>query len=797
MRLKSITISAFRGFNRELTLTLDSGVVVFYGLNGSGKSSLTEAVEWLFWGDIARQRLCKCKSEYQFQEYIRNIHADPGAETFVEIIGIINGEEHTIKRTRSARSKRSADIISIDGVKVDDYTSLHISLGDHQRPMLAQAEIRAIVDTEQKERWEQLSRLLGLDSCSILRSELQGLANSERDSRFQKLDAKYINMLEELTSVKCATASKALEDNQLNSFLGTIQNTLGCSNTIESLDQAKALVNTSIGELTDDPLPKLLVAAEAKGTDEFLTGLEHILVEGKKVVGKIRKELKNAIDVERLRFLETGLHLAKPPKCPFCAEESMSESKIKEIQSECDLLVAQGKAINALVGEVESLVKETHRLRSLMPGALPDSKHLASLAIMLNERGLVEEATSVQVLGSEMSPLSSAGIDSVSDCLAPLSELSQGNVIDLDSLELDLERKSGELKEKCAEIAEHWASIKAGLLTKANVGSQKSPDYAKQLIALDKAIAFLQVEYRDYRAKTLALRVAQDTISLLESFEKRMVRESLAELGDEIKNYYLRLNPDENTTFEGIEVKEDTKTRQARLVARSFGKDMNPVTMFSEAHSNALALSVYFPSRVDRNTGWGFMILDDPVQSMDMNHSAQLIEILAGLCERKQTIVLTHTKDFRDRLWDRLRHKEPLVYEFVEGGIDGPAVELMDGGYKDYLTLVRCEMHGTSVERESAGTNLRKAIENLCGEFLQKNGHSVQQVRSIAQKGVAALIEKCERAGMDVGDANRIHSHRRPASKDTHPWEIKDTSPGALLEGIQMVEELADKYNIR
>jgi chromosome segregation ATPase len=64
MRLKEITVSGFRGFSDCQIINLDNSVVLIYGLNGSGKSSLVEAIEWLFFDEISRKRRSQCKSEY-------------------------------------------------------------------------------------------------------------------------------------------------------------------------------------------------------------------------------------------------------------------------------------------------------------------------------------------------------------------------------------------------------------------------------------------------------------------------------------------------------------------------------------------------------------------------------------------------------------------------------------------------------------------------------------------------------------------------------------------------------------
>ena len=55
MRLKNLKLTNFRGFsNVEQPLELDHNVVLFYGRNASGKTSIFDAVELLLTGSIRR-----------------------------------------------------------------------------------------------------------------------------------------------------------------------------------------------------------------------------------------------------------------------------------------------------------------------------------------------------------------------------------------------------------------------------------------------------------------------------------------------------------------------------------------------------------------------------------------------------------------------------------------------------------------------------------------------------------------------------------------------------------------------
>lgn len=55
-RIGSLQLQGFRVFGRPVRLNLDASLVVVYGRNGTGKTSLCEGLEWALTGDVARFR---------------------------------------------------------------------------------------------------------------------------------------------------------------------------------------------------------------------------------------------------------------------------------------------------------------------------------------------------------------------------------------------------------------------------------------------------------------------------------------------------------------------------------------------------------------------------------------------------------------------------------------------------------------------------------------------------------------------------------------------------------------------
>lgn len=70
-RLKELIVGPFRGFRREERFDLRKRVVLFYGPNGSGKTSLCEALERALLGSVGDADLKRIEE----RRYLRNIHA--------------------------------------------------------------------------------------------------------------------------------------------------------------------------------------------------------------------------------------------------------------------------------------------------------------------------------------------------------------------------------------------------------------------------------------------------------------------------------------------------------------------------------------------------------------------------------------------------------------------------------------------------------------------------------------------------------------------------------------------------
>src|SRR3954452_16560508 len=72
------------------------------------------------------------------------------------------------------------------------------------------------------------------------------------------------------------------------------------------------------------------------------------------------------------------------------------------------------------------------------------------------------------------------------------------------------------------------------------------------------------------------------------------------------------------------------------------GTDASAFGVMSQGELSALAVSIFLPRASMPESPFGFMVIDDPVQSMDPAKVDGLARVLARAAQQRQVIVFTH-----------------------------------------------------------------------------------------------------------------------------------------------------------
>jgi hypothetical protein len=185
--------------------------------------------------------------------------------------------------------------------------------------------------------------------------------------------------------------------------------------------------------------------------------------------------------------------------------------------------------------------------------------------------------------------------------------------------------------------------------------------------------------------------------------------------GDEVKDYYRRLSGNADVGFEAMEPSTDN----IKLHATSYGRRMPAAANLSECQLNCLGLSVWLMRANTRSSPFGFILLDDPVQSMDDVHNEAFIaDIVPALLDdhSKQVIVLSHTQSLTERLRNLNSERYTRVYHIDDYSRTGPTFT-EQVGLRMLLANVKAAAKGNERNRQYAVDRVRVLTEHFIREL--------------------------------------------------------------------------------
>jgi len=798
VRLKEVTISGFRGFRDKQTLRLDKSAILIKGLNASGKSSFVEALEWFFFDEISRRKKSLCKSEY-VGDFLRNLHCHKDQETSVEVLAEIGEREIKLQKKLLSPEKKE---YYIDDSPVKDFSSLGISFAEVHKPILSQVEIKHYVETDPKDRWEETNKILGLGVLSEFRTALQELLNSKKGESRYESSQKILYGLE--SELKGFTELQAL--NMIMTHRPFSKQTFE-EELVKSITKTYSLKTKPIDELGQSLDKEVLQLAQRDKNFETIQALmipDHTIVN---YPSRLIEDLRQLFDslkglrivkVELYKFLEMGKELIGDSTCPFCLEETLTDEKrrliderMKEAKGAMELLTD----INAKLAKVRQLKEEMIQKIAVFPNIFTIEKikeRISKDPEYANETKRID-VVSKQIISSNETL---ARLTKELEYLINEAELTTQGKTRFD--ETKLKSELGAFREHVKETEHILRQLQDDVQSLLRTLVSKMPGLStKEKAELNKALLFRRIIDHLDDIKYVGifennLNQVSDLVEEVEKFEKSKSEKLLTDLTKQIKDFYAKLNPHEKIQFSEM-VPTKGKSRRIQIKAISYGKNMNPVSCFSESHMNCLCLSIYFSQRVLNNPCWKFVMLDDPVQSMDEDHAKNLIRILAELTKQKQVIVLSHSNKFCQDFRDLFYGTDYLFYEFSGYSENGPKIELKQASFDTYTTIAREYHNGNMEERAIAANNLRKAIERYTLDMLihkGKMGHGRASDLKLDER-----LDRIETAKLlTLEEIGELKAVLNVCDAGSHEPPKREVTPKELRDGIVTMENLASKY---
>jgi hypothetical protein len=233
------------------------------------------------------------------------------------------------------------------------------------------------------------------------------------------------------------------------------------------------------------------------------------------------------------------------------------------------------------------------------------------------------------------------------------------------------------------------------------------------------------------------------------------------------------------------------------------GVDGAALGVMSQGELHCLALSLFIPRATLAESPFRFVVIDDPVQSMDPARVDGLARVLAAAARDRQVIVFTHD----DRLPEAVRRLgiEARTIEVMrrEGSVvqPRPGKDPVDRNIEDAIALARTNALPAHAARRVVPGFCRAALEAACAESVRRKrlsrGETHAEVTALLEgaarlstKVALAVFDDAGREGEVLGRLNR----ERSSWADVYRWCNEGShqeQPGPLEDRIQDAKNLA------
>jgi hypothetical protein len=513
------------------------------------------------------------------------------------------------------------------------------------------------------------------------------------------------------------------------------------------------------------------------------------------VAHRLRKEVQ---------VLGIGLELLEqsPNACPFC-EQAITDSIRSHVENRhAELLVSVGNSADASSLRVRVATKLKEIAASLATYSDLQVARSSEL-IAANSREVSEKIKALFGKGNEEQLFLIAGAGAAITPSHKRLKESASQVL------LAIEVCEDAVRTKTENVAQIEALAKAVVdyLKQANVyGStleEVAPTLSEPTRVLQQAVdatagtteLSLLIETlaaRDDITRAGLIRATLDGLKILRKRVDQAVGQTMenvfaSDLTGAVMRWYekIRTTSDPDVHFSGFAMERtkagDFKNRRVRVAAHSYGVELaSAVSSLSESKLNALGLCMSIATALRASSPWGFLVLDDPIQSWDDDHEVQFIEILRALAEDegRQIILLSHRDGWIDQVAAHCRSLNGIRYHITGYTKDGPTIQArewasIDQRLREALTIAK-DPTASGVRLQHAEEEIRIVAAQLIAETARVKLGRIVGAHNVNSERARAILNE---AGCSSGMTDRVTATFETTDPAHHA--PKDYAPSA------------------
>lgn len=686
-RMRKVSVTGFRGARDPLIVDFgaESKSMAIFGENASGKSTITDAIEWFYWDRVDHLWRENC-----FGTALRHVLLPDKESASVEIhfnAAALNCKKSISSALTVSQSNKSRELT--------EYLA-RVQNG-HERLALRNIDILSFVLERKTQKRQELERIIGYEALNVFRETIgTTLYKAERTSEYSTARSnkqEYQGEILEIAHANIATETQLFSAaEQIAAAVGTISKINDVNSYGETVSQLRTRIRSKDQATKRAAISDCIEKAASVGRK---------IGEVAESIGRFSPAYSQLIaseeQVRQIRlgsFLSAGRdaiinNLVSPDVCPLCLQSVQWDSLKSTLESRIAALADSKKKYDVAFserGRLQSRLTEvvaagggfvrSARNVELGDALLKPVEEYSAVATRIS-RALTESFDKCEPISTEIDELSRTASESIARSVEALKER---------ELALELSKEEQELLDAIRRLEN---------LLDRFLKYRKASDVVTKFEAQIQTLSKIKERFSVLHAS--ALQVALDTMSA------------------DISKYYLSMHPKEDVDHIRLAVIEDGVEFEYEFHGK---RVFPPLKYLSESHLNSIGIAAFLASAKIFNKSNNFFLLDDIVTSFDSNHRIRLLRLLKDEFSNWQVIVLTH-----ERFWFEMIKKELapvgwLVSELETAPGKGARIKSSARSTKDQIvdaknngTLNANELR-TSLERilKDVGLNLEVKV---------------------------------------------------------------------------------------